>query len=500
MGAGLAPVQANGSSHDAGGLLIAYATDPGAVAYDGNSEHSPYTAALSRNLATPGLEIQSALTRVRAEVSQATKGAQRPWHNASLAREVFIGGLLPAAPADTPPSEPAVARPPADTAAGPGVDWDVERTVWEEASKRNTIEYYEFYLKRYPDGRFAGLADLGLDQLKKAERVPGAEPPSAVPDAETRTADVKPVPTTPLPAAPAPATQSAADQPAVGGDGSGASTAFATAAAAPQAQTPQAKPLPTTPVPATESAIDQARQGEDGPDAETASASPDTKPVVGTEDGTPLPGTPATEAELELDRDGRIDLQLRLSALGLYAGGFDGSLGPRSRAAIGAWQRQNGVVETTYLTTEQHLRIVVQTEPLMAEIRARYLSQKAATRAPEKTKKPVKAATTRPGGKSTKTTPKTAVDNKPPTKTSKVASKNCTTYDVVSQSYEPCKTPTTKPRKKVVSSKLPCTVYDVVSQSYQPCKTATKPKKKVASSKLPCTRYDVVSQSYEPCK
>lgn len=98
LGAGLAAVQANGQSSGAGGLLIAYATDPGAVAYDGKDVHSPYTAALAKHLITPGLEIQSALTRVRAEVSDETKGAQRPWHNASLAREVFLGGEPPAKP------------------------------------------------------------------------------------------------------------------------------------------------------------------------------------------------------------------------------------------------------------------------------------------------------------------------------------------------------------------------------------------------------------------
>ena len=108
IGAGLAPVQANGQSTNAGGLLIAYATDPGAVAYDGKDAHSPYTTALARHLATPGLEIQSALTRVRAEVAETTDGAQRPWHNASLAREVFIGGkprLRPAS-AKPPPARP----------------------------------------------------------------------------------------------------------------------------------------------------------------------------------------------------------------------------------------------------------------------------------------------------------------------------------------------------------------------------------------------------------
>ena len=127
VGAGLAPVQANGQSTNAGGLLIAYATDPGAVAYDGKAAHSPYTAALAKHLATPGLEIQSALTRVRAEVSEATGGAQRPWHNASLAREVFIGGQPPAAkpaPAQDRParrrlSSAKTRRLPAATSTGP---------------------------------------------------------------------------------------------------------------------------------------------------------------------------------------------------------------------------------------------------------------------------------------------------------------------------------------------------------------------------------------------
>jgi uncharacterized caspase-like protein len=499
MSAGLAPVQASGLSHDAGGLLIAYATDPGAVAYDGTGEHSPYTAALAGNLAIPGLEIQSALTRVRAEVSQATSGAQRPWHNASLAREVFIGGLAPAVAGDAPPKEPEAAPPPPSA----GVNWDVERTFWEEASKRDTIEYYELYLKRYPGGQFADLAQLSLDQLEKGADVPTAGPPSAAPAAEMQTADAKPEPTTPLPAGPAPAAPSAVDESGRGGDGSGTGTAFQTAAAAPEAQTretnslpttparamesatdqpgddedgsgagaaaaaepeaptPEPEPLPPTPAPGTESAANQSGQGEDGSSTKIASASPDDKPVTGAEDGTPLPGTPATEAELELDRDGRIDLQLRLSALELYTGRFDGSLGPRSRAAIGAWQYQNGIAETTFLTAEQHLRIVAQTEPMMAEVRARYQGQQAAIQQqPEKAKTPARAKSTKPVGKSTKlatkptkpaaktikpagkstTAPvKTAAgDKKPPTKPKKVATKLCTTYDIQSQSYVPC--------------------------------------------------------------
>ena len=88
---GLAAVEIASSDVGTGGVLIAYATDPGAVSYDGNGANSPYTTSLAKHLAEPGVDIQSALTRVRGEVTAETNGRQRPWHNASLGREVFIG-------------------------------------------------------------------------------------------------------------------------------------------------------------------------------------------------------------------------------------------------------------------------------------------------------------------------------------------------------------------------------------------------------------------------
>jgi uncharacterized caspase-like protein len=309
IGAGLAPVQANGQNSNAGGLLIAYATDPGAVAYDGSNTHSPYTTALAHNLATPGLEIQSALTRVRAEVAEATGGAQRPWHNASLAREVFIGGQPPAA--ESAPAQDSSGTAPLivgqdPPAAGGGVDWTVEQKLWDEASKRNTVAHYELYLAQYPKGRFASVAQLNLDQLKAEQ------------------------------------------------------------AAAPNAATAQE------------------------PEVEMASAS-QTRTAVGvTDEIKQTPGTPETEATLNLDRQGRADLQLRLNALGFKTGGTDGSIGPRSRQAIGAWQHQSGIVETTYLTPQQHLFLVSQTDPMMAAIRAEQEKQKQAAAKRQQVKKVVK--------------------------------------------------------------------------------------------------------------
>jgi tetratricopeptide (TPR) repeat protein len=79
----------NGSTFGAG-TLIAFATAPGQVALDGEGSNSPFSAALTRHIGTPGLEVQQMLTRVRAEVVAATKGKQVPWSNSSLLGEVYL--------------------------------------------------------------------------------------------------------------------------------------------------------------------------------------------------------------------------------------------------------------------------------------------------------------------------------------------------------------------------------------------------------------------------
>ena len=65
-------------------------TAPRQVALDGEGANSPFSAALSRHIGTPGLEVQQMLTRVRAEVVAATKARQVPWSNSSLLGEVYL--------------------------------------------------------------------------------------------------------------------------------------------------------------------------------------------------------------------------------------------------------------------------------------------------------------------------------------------------------------------------------------------------------------------------
>jgi len=91
VGAGLAAPTSIGSGATYGaGTLIAFATAPGQVALDGEGSNSPFSAALSRHIGTPGIEVQQMLTRVRAEVVAATKSKQVPWTNSALLGEVFL--------------------------------------------------------------------------------------------------------------------------------------------------------------------------------------------------------------------------------------------------------------------------------------------------------------------------------------------------------------------------------------------------------------------------
>jgi len=71
--------------------LIAFATGPGQAAADGPAGSvTPFTHALIANIAVPGVEIQQAMTKVRAEVNEATNGKQMSWGHSNLDGDVYL--------------------------------------------------------------------------------------------------------------------------------------------------------------------------------------------------------------------------------------------------------------------------------------------------------------------------------------------------------------------------------------------------------------------------
>jgi hypothetical protein len=77
------------------GTVIAYAAEPGKVAFDANAngKNSPFTEALLRRMQEPALEISTMLRRVAQDVWEQTRGRQRPEYSSSLLSDYFLDPL-----------------------------------------------------------------------------------------------------------------------------------------------------------------------------------------------------------------------------------------------------------------------------------------------------------------------------------------------------------------------------------------------------------------------
>lgn len=74
------------------GSYVVFATSPGNVAFDGAGRNSPFTSALAKHLATPGLTFEDVVKRVGRDVSKVTGDRQRPWLSTSVYDDFFPAG------------------------------------------------------------------------------------------------------------------------------------------------------------------------------------------------------------------------------------------------------------------------------------------------------------------------------------------------------------------------------------------------------------------------
>ena len=143
------------------GTLLVYATQPGNVALDGSGAHSPFTQGLLDYIATPDIEVRQMLTRVRAEVLQATGGEQVPWDHSSLTGDFFF----------VPRGQAVAAHPQAPTA-------DRELAFWESVKDSHDPADFQAYLDQYPGGTFAALARNRLAALQPQQQAAATPTPS----------------------------------------------------------------------------------------------------------------------------------------------------------------------------------------------------------------------------------------------------------------------------------------------------------------------------------
>jgi hypothetical protein len=141
LGRGLASIEPSMSD-----TLVAFAAKAGSTAEDGQSSHSPFTAALLKHLATPGLDVRLVFGRVRDEVLAGTKRKQEPFVYGSLGGADI--SLVPVPPQPTP----------ADT-----------RRDYEMAERVGTLEAWDFFLAQYATGLYANLARAQRAKLAAAQ-------------------------------------------------------------------------------------------------------------------------------------------------------------------------------------------------------------------------------------------------------------------------------------------------------------------------------------------
>ena len=134
---------------DAAGFLIAFATQPDNVAYDGGGRNSPFARALLGHVATPGVDVSSMMIGVRRDVIAATGGAQIPWENSSLTRQFYFAGE------GTSDSSP-------------------EALLWRLAGGERDPSLLSIYLERYPDGEHAADVRALLGEIGTTAKAPSA--------------------------------------------------------------------------------------------------------------------------------------------------------------------------------------------------------------------------------------------------------------------------------------------------------------------------------------
>lgn len=175
---GLAPVEPT-----TGNTLIAFAAKAGSTSYDGTGSNSPFTTALVKHIAEPGLDIRIALGRVRDEVIKSTGNRQEPFIYGSLGGSTIA--LVPA---------PKVVDHRNNNASQIQVDYAFAERVGNRSA-------WEAFLGTYQSGYYANLARAQLSKLGQipvkpvpalpmtmAKRTPGHGNPATQPAAALRPA------------------------------------------------------------------------------------------------------------------------------------------------------------------------------------------------------------------------------------------------------------------------------------------------------------------------
>jgi len=194
------------------GTLLAYATSPGNIASDGEGANGLYTEHLLKEMRVPEAKIEDVFKRVRLGVRRGSQGRQIPWESTSLEQDFWFTpprDLLRQAQEEAErlreeqeaerrrreqlerarqeererlrreqeaerarlEEEQRRRREQIERARQEQLErlYNAELELWERIAAATAPAPFEDYLRRYPSGHFAELAQLRLDQLLAAQ-------------------------------------------------------------------------------------------------------------------------------------------------------------------------------------------------------------------------------------------------------------------------------------------------------------------------------------------
>ena len=159
IGRGLSAVEPTANT------LVAYAAKEGTTASDGAGRNSPYAGALIKALQKPGLEVGLMMRQVRDSVLEQTSGQQEPFVYGSLsAEQIFLNDTRALVPLTAEDADQVALAPEPDTT--PRRDASAgEIAFWQSIENSQVRAELETYLRLYPNGLYAGLAQTRLARL-----------------------------------------------------------------------------------------------------------------------------------------------------------------------------------------------------------------------------------------------------------------------------------------------------------------------------------------------
>jgi uncharacterized caspase-like protein len=143
------------------GMIVAYSTQAGQTADDGDGRNSPYTTAFLRHIEAKD-EIGTIFRQVSEDVYEVTKQKQLPELSLSIIGKFYLNG--PASISIAPQSQPRVAHP-----------CMAAESHWKAADSIGSVTSYEDHVAQFPSCAFANLARARIEALKQkaAAIVPG---------------------------------------------------------------------------------------------------------------------------------------------------------------------------------------------------------------------------------------------------------------------------------------------------------------------------------------